>query len=301
MLNKEACLLHDIQENYHKKILIDADSRLKSETWFEKNTVDFWRHKRMRDSVLPIISFFPNSSWLTVGDGRYGTDANYFLEKGLITHASDIQDDLLKIGNKKGFIKDFSRQNAEALTFKDDEFDFVYCKESYHHFPRPAIALYEMLRVAKNGIILQEPKDELFLETPSQNILYNFKEFIKLVLGRKRALHSFEESGNYVYTLSPREFQKYALGIGCRFIAHKIQQDYYVKGVEFEKTNKKSKLFKKIKRNIKFYEILYRMGLITSGIMTGIMFKVVPDDKLIYSLKCNGYITEILPKNPNNL
>jgi ubiquinone/menaquinone biosynthesis C-methylase UbiE len=60
-----------------------------------------------------------------VGDGRYGTDANYLLEHGLEVHASDIQDDLLKIGNERKFIKDFSKQNAESLSFLDNKFDFV--------------------------------------------------------------------------------------------------------------------------------------------------------------------------------
>ena len=290
--------LYKMQENHHKEVLANFEAKIKSETWFKKDTVDYWRHKRMRDSLLPIISHFTKTKWLTVGDGRYGTDANYLLGKGLETHASDIQDKLLKIGNQKGFIEDFSKQNAEKLSFLDNEFDFTYCKESYHHFPRPAIALYEMLRVSKFGVILQEPKDNLFFETSLQGLLHYVKEVAKFILGRKKTAHPFEESGNYVYTLSPRELQKYALGINCRFIAYKIQQDCYIKGVEFEKMNKKSKLFKKIKRSIGFFELLYRIGLVTSGIMTGVIMKDIPDDKLVESLKKNGYRIEVLPKNP---
>jgi len=296
--NRKIGDLHKMQENHHKNILEDSESKRKSETWFAKDTVDYWRHKRMRDVLLPLILFFPKSSWLTVGDGRYGTDANYLLEKGLHAHASDIQDDLLKIGKEKGFIGDFSKQNAELLSFQDNEFDFVYCKESYHHFPRPAVALYEMLRVAKIGVVLQEPKDNLFFETPLQGLFHYFKEFAKFILGRRNKKHAFEEAGNYVYTLSPRELQKYALGINCRFIAHRTQQDCYKKGVEFEKTNDNSKLFRKIKRNILFYEFLYKLGLVTSGIMTGIILKEIPNDELIKKLESNGYKTEILSVNP---
>lgn len=167
--------LHKKQEDHHKKVIKSEKEKKKSETWFEKDTVDYWRHKRMRDSLLPLISFYPNSSWLTIGDGRYGTDANYLLSKGVDAHASDIQEELLKIGNEKGFIKKFSKQNAEALNFSDNEFDFVYCKESYHHFPRPAIAVYEMLRVAKKVIVLQEPKDPIFYENFLQILFYYLK------------------------------------------------------------------------------------------------------------------------------
>ena len=290
--------LHEKQKTHQESVLNNADSRKISRTWFKKDTVDFWRHNKMRKLVLPIVEYFPDSSWLTVGDGRYGTDANFLLNYGVKVHASDIQDKLLRIGNEKGFIKNFSKQNAEELTFQNDEFDFVYCKESYHHFPRPSIAVYEMLRVAKKGIMLQEPKDPLFLETPWQSLLWYVKEFIKFILKIRSEKHPFEESGNYVYSLSPRELQKFALGINCRFIAYTVQQDYYIKGVEFEKKERQSKLFKKIKRIVWLLELLYKIGLATSGLMTGIILKDIPDEKLISNLKKSGYKTEILTKNP---
>ena len=287
-----------MQESSVKNILDNPEAKRRSETWFENDTVDFWRHERIRNSLLPIIDYFPDSHWLTVGDGRYGTDANYLLRKGLKAHASDIQDELLKIGNKNNFIKDFSKQNAESLTFCDNQFDFVYCKESYHHFPRPAVALYEMLRVAKEGVILQEPNDNLFF-TNFLQILFNYAmDFARFVLGKEKETFLFEVSGNYVYSLSSRELKKYALGIGYGFVAYKIQQDFYIDGVEFEKADKKSKLFKKIKRGIRFFEFLYKAGLFNGGIITGVILKSVPSSKLIKSLELNGYKTEILTKNP---
>lgn len=287
-------------ENFYKMqsknlqdVLKSRRSRKKSETWFKKDTVDFWRHNRIRNALKPIIQHFPKSSWLTVGDGRYGTDANYLLEEGLNVHASDIQDRLLKIGHDRGFIKEYSRQNAEQLTFKDNEFDFVYCKESYHHFPRPFIALYEMLRVSKEGIVLQEPKDNKIFQNCRQAFFHKIIQFL-----RKGKEHSFEESGNYVYTLSSREIEKLALGLGYRFVAYKTQQDYYKKGVEFEKTNSKSKLFRKVRIMITIFEILQKIGVMNGGIITVIVLKDVPKGTLVNSLKENGYKTVILPKNP---
>jgi hypothetical protein len=98
--------------------------------------------------------------------------------------------------------------------------------------------------------------------------------------------------------LSPRELQKYALGIQCRFIAYKVQQDYYEKGVEFEKISKESRLFKKVKLKIALAEIFQKLGFTTGGIMTGIIMKEKPDQKLIEGLKRDGYHVEFLPKNP---
>ena len=202
--------LYEMQKGYQESILDDKKSKKKSETWFLKDTVDYWRHERIRDSILPLIDYFPKSSWLTIGDGRYGTDANYLLGKGLNVCATDIQDRLLKISNKRGFIGGYSKQNAESLSFRDNQFDFVYCKESYHHFPRPAIAVYEMLRVSRIGIVLQEPKDNLLYDSVLQIIFNKLVKIKYRIMGLKKKDNNFEESGNYVYKLSRRELEKYA-------------------------------------------------------------------------------------------
>ena len=79
-----------------------------------------WRNdcKRSRRSSKRFIS--KGESWLTIGDGRYGTDANFIIRNGGKAHATDISDKLLKIGHEKGFIQDFSQQNAEDLNFKNN-------------------------------------------------------------------------------------------------------------------------------------------------------------------------------------
>jgi len=283
------------QSEHHKR---DKKSTKELKEIWSQETVDFWRHERMRNSLLPLIERFPKSNWLTIGDGKYGTEANFLKRKGLKVHASDIQTSLLKIGKREGFIEDFSLQNAEDLSFNDNSFDFVYCKESYHHFPRPAIAVYEMLRVAKKGIILQEPVDRLFFENMIQAIFFKILEPLRKLIRSKKSIHKFEESGNYVYTLSPRELQKYALGLGYRCIAYKIQQDYYKKGMEEEKCTETSKLFKNSKRRIYLLESLYKFGLPVGGIITGVILKEVPHKYLIKDLKKDGFKVEILPQNP---
>ncbi|WP_158308790.1 methyltransferase domain-containing protein [Desulfocurvibacter africanus] len=76
------------------------------------------------------------------------------------------------------FIPEYSVENAEKLSFANGSYDYLLCKEAFHHFPRPMIALYEMLRVARKGIVLIEPNDN--------------------------GADGFEECGNYVYSLSRR-------------------------------------------------------------------------------------------------
>jgi hypothetical protein len=67
-------------------------------TWLDqKNTLDSWRHNRMYSLIEPIIRFDSAATWLTVGDGRFGTDAHALIEMGAENvHCSDMSDALLK-------------------------------------------------------------------------------------------------------------------------------------------------------------------------------------------------------------
>ena len=113
-------------------------------SWKSKTTVDFWRHERMYSTISPLIDSFPNANWLTIGDGRYGTDANFILSQGFKdVLATDISDTYLKIALAEGFITKYKNENAENLSFNNNSFDFVLCKEAYHHFPRPMVAFNE--------------------------------------------------------------------------------------------------------------------------------------------------------------
>ena len=130
-----------------------------AQTWTKENTIDSWRHARMYQCVDPLLIEFPGARWLTVGDGRYGTDAHYLEQHHADAVATDIADGMLQRAKAAGYIKNFQKENAEQLSFEDESFDFVLCKEAYHHFPRPMIALYEMIRVAKRGVVLIEPDE----------------------------------------------------------------------------------------------------------------------------------------------
>ena len=143
-----------------------------AKTWFEKDTVDAWRHQRMYQILDPILKV-KSSKWLTVGDGRYGKDAKYIIDNGCEALATDISDALLQEAKNIGYINEFKKENSESLSFDDSKFDYVFCKESYHHFPRPMLALYEMLRVASKGVILIEPNDRYINNSVSDIFFQN--------------------------------------------------------------------------------------------------------------------------------
>lgn len=269
-----------------------------AKTWFNDNTVGAWIHKCMHSLLDPLLDVFPDASWLTVGDGRYGSDAHYIQNKGLNVLATDISEALLKEGKEAGYIKEYKKENAESLSFSDREFDFVLCKDAYHHFPRPMIALYEMLRVAKKGAVLIEPNDDYVSSFFVEVLFRNFKGLIKIALGKKVIKHSYEDVGNYCYTISKREIEKVALGMNFKAVAFKGIHSYYIKGVEYEEVTNNGKLFKKVKRRIALYNLLTRLKLQQHSVLTAIIFKETINPELKKALNNIGYEIIILPDNP---
>lgn len=269
-----------------------------AKTWFEEDTVDAWRHRRHYELLEPLLKADAGARWLTVGDGRYGKDAHYLARRGLNVLASDISDVLLREAKEMGFIPEFKRENAESLSFQDSEFDYVLCKESYHHFPRPMRALYEMLRVASKGVFLIEPNDPFVSENPLTILCRRFKASLSGQTGKKGSRHAFEESGNYVFTISRREVEKVALGLNYRAVAFKGLNDHYIPGVEREKLSDRGPLGRKAMRRIRLRDTLCRLGLLDYIVLAVVIFKEEPSSPVRVALSNAGYKIVQLPRNP---
>jgi len=56
---------------------------------------------------------------------------------------------------------EWSHQDAEQLTYPDESFDFCIVHSGLHHCRSPHRALVEMYRVARKGLLLFEPYDNL--------------------------------------------------------------------------------------------------------------------------------------------
>lgn len=290
----------------HSKTYKDIDKN-KAQKWVNEDTVDYWRHNRMYNTLLPILNNYPNANWLTIGDGRYGTEAHYVLKYTSNVLATDIAEDCLKAAKEEGFITNYKIENAENLTFENNTFDFTLVKEAYHHFPRPIIALYEMLRVSKKGIILIEPNDQNCTSPQKFSIneslfwLKNsIKSRIKNLLGRERYYEqgNYEPSGNYVYTISVREIEKIALGLNYDLIAFKGLNDHYINGVEFELCSDNGPLFKEVKKVIKEQDRDVEKGKRVCGLLTAFIFKEMPNNACIQQMEKDGFKIIKLNKNP---
>lgn len=278
------------------RALGDGDFGHLAKTWMREDNLDYWCHTQIRAAVKPFVENNADASWLTVGDGRYGADAHYLITLGAKqVHASDMHDTLLRVGSEQGFISDYSAQNAERLTFPDDSFDYVYCKEAFHHFPRPYVALYEMFRVARIAVILTEPRDEVLHHA-------RCKSLIKAVLRKSENGHSFEPIGNYVYTVSERELEKFLLGMHYRHIAFHGCNTFYIEGIEFVPsaggTGQDKRKRAMLKAAILAMDALEKVGLHSSSLLSAALFKQEPPQRLREQLEAAKWKLKELPRNP---
>jgi ubiquinone/menaquinone biosynthesis C-methylase UbiE len=288
-------------ESWFAKQYPDEDKRLETiKKWqqsIKDRTVDYWIHEQLFQLANPLIK--PTESWVTVGDG-YGFDANYFAEKGCKVMATDIGGAFLPLVKSQNLIDEYSVENVEKLSFADNSFDYAFCKEAYHHFPRAYMGVYEMIRVAKKGIILVEPQDPLTkmpLMLAIKNILDRFDPTILQKYWKNR--YSFEEVGNYVFKLSDREMEKIAMGMNLPAIAFKgINNTYWKPGLDTEIANDKSAAFKEILSKRRRDNFLCKLGILPYQVLSAVIFKTLPDNETIQKLKNDGYLYYEFPKNP---
>lgn len=263
----------------------------------EKNSLANWLQDIFFECLSPLLHK-KDKKWLTVGDA-YGFDAEYILNSKNQALATDLNTKFLNIAQREGIISECKAENAEQLSFADNSFDYVLCKESYHHFPRPYTAVYEMLRVAQSAVVIMEPQDPvskmpflLFLS----NLLATYPNNLRKIWKNQ---FSYEPVGNFVYKVSEREFEKVAAGLGLRLVAFKtINPSFWFKGAEFVSMKNKKKLFLYIKLKKTILDFLVKIKFLPAQTLVSIIFKIVPDNDTINSLKKNGYRLVYIPKNP---
>ena len=290
---------HD--KNYEEYLKDDEKSKI-ADSWLDINSLDYWRHDRMLNLIKPFIE--KDEAWLTIGDGRYGSESSWLKIKGINCHASDMHTSLLKKAYEKSLIDSFSKQNAEKLEFDDDTFDYVLIKETLHHLPRPWLAIYEAYRVCKKGVIIIEPNDLFHYGNFGNMIFLKFKNLIKKLLKKEIYLdeYNFESVGNFIYTINKRELEKFLLGMHKTYIAFNNINDHHFKNIEKVSINPKAIQDKiinfKLKSFIKIKNILCKLGLMKYSIGEVILFKKEPKEEILCNMRKYKWEFKILPKNP---
>ena len=278
------------QLSYERQVEYEGHFQLAS-CYTNPESVDAWRHNMMIGSVLPLIEYYPKSTWMTIGDGRFGADAHFLKKNKIDVLATNLTDNSLFFAKEKGYIDKYQCVNAEEIPFPDNSFDFVLCKESYHHFPRPAIAFYEMLRVAKMAVILIEPTDDRiglinFLKRPLKKII------------RKEKFFDYEPDGNYIFRVNSKEMKKMMMAMDKPWYAIKNFNDFYMKSLADDKGSIKSFGYWMTKLAIFTQNVLCFLRLMSYGKSTIVTFKSQIPSDLRNKLRRKGFKLTRLPKNP---
>jgi SAM-dependent methyltransferase len=254
----------------------------------DPRSIDNWRHTRMLATVKPILDVDKRATWLTIGDGRFGSDAAYLHSQGASVTATSLTDDSLREAFALGHIPAFRAENAEHISSPDESVDYVLCKEAYHHFPRPPIALYEMLRISRKAAILIEPLD-------NPKILDGVKRLIKLLI-RGDTQVEFEPSGNYLYRLDIRETRKLMTAMGASTMAYKRLNDFFhpkLSKYPADKLNVGSLL---TKLGIAVQNLACSLGLLGYGMVVIVLFRGEASHS--ETLRNAGFTITTLPINP---
>ncbi|MFN8356712.1 MAG: class I SAM-dependent methyltransferase [Spirosomataceae bacterium] len=292
---------HNAHQNWHEKLYPDESSRRKVvDSWkaqTQGNTINRWLHERLLSIADPFAT--AGEQWLTVGDA-YGMDGNYLVRKGCEVTATDISGTFLPFAQAEGYIQHYSVENVEHLSFSDAAFDYVLCKESYHHFPRPHVGVYEMLRVARKGVVLVEPQDPI-ARMPLLLAMRNlFDRVDPTLLGKFwKNRYSFEEVGNYVFKLSEREIEKLAMAINLPAVAFKgLNNNYYNAATANTPAEASNPAFRSIQNRLKISNALAWLSVTPYQILGAVILKQLPDSQTAEKLKAAGFAYYVFPKNP---
>lgn len=261
-----------------------------AQAYFNPDNVCSFRHEIMRDFILPVIKHFGKKKfkWVTIGDGNFASDAYYLQSQGINVLATSISDETISEAKFLGYINKFKVINAEDIDAKSGSFDFAFCKEAFHHFPRPFVALYEMLRISRKGVILIEPQ-----ETGSYRLFDWLKKCIKLMLKKD---FDYEPAGNYIYRINIREIEKAMLSMNYRVLAYKRFNDFYISSLADKRVPGIGKILTLI--GISIQNLLCRLRFMNYGLAAVVLFKDNIGDDLEISLKKSGYTVKKLSVNP---
>ena len=157
----------------HSNLYNNTDEQL-AKQWTNEETVDYWRHKRMYDMLLPVLVNYPNANWLTVGDGKYGTDAHYILKYTPNVLPTDISEACLKIAKEEGFKSVIMgvwnpNSNLELQNAKNQAYYVsAYCVGNEGLYGRYSLSdlnnAYDFLKVTGKPISTSEERNDYLID-----------------------------------------------------------------------------------------------------------------------------------------
>jgi len=133
-------------------------------------------------------------------------------------HVSDIAEAAVAMTTSR-FQVPGSVQDNERLSFPDGAFDYSFIAASLHHLARPHLGLYELLRVARKGVIAIEPHDTWLT---------------RLATACGWAADYEPACGNFVFRYADRDVRKIARSLFCDWSAEGLFATHRVARSAFE-------------------------------------------------------------------
>lgn len=187
------------QEESHKSSYSEIVNKDKSKSYLSIDNTHGWARNYPFYQLEKFFRNLPKSEFLTIGDGKGGHEAQILKRFGHLVTGTDIAAEILEVAKQENLIDEFFKEDAENLSFNDSSFDYAVIKESLHHLPRPYLCIYEMLRVARKGIILVEPNGDRCYQIGNEQ---------------------YESCGNYKYQFTLKELIQCAASLGYNNVAY---------------------------------------------------------------------------------
>ena len=194
----------------------------------DSSNIDLTEHREhlsMNSNFLDNIplELFKRKKTLVHADGRVECDAGKLINHSCEAISSDISFCNLPKQRKKFKKLNNFVSNLENLPLKNKSVDNILIIDGLHHLPRPYMAIYECMRVAKTALILNEP------DLRYQECFYlKIKKLIYLIWRGCWPKHwDYEPAGNYIYSINLQEMLRLAHSLNLPFVGVKYL-DYIV-------------------------------------------------------------------------
>lgn len=169
----------------------------------------YLHHYDMNIAANSFKDGFRDKELLSFGCGR-GMDLEFFWRKGAKVTGLDITCSCLELARKRFKLIDGEVEticcDAEMVPLQDNSYDICYAYDSLHHCPKPYKAIKEMLRVAREAVIIMEPNSSLIID-------------LSIKLGTTRL---WESSGNYKHYFKTKNLNEFLKENGAKKVVNEF-------------------------------------------------------------------------------
>ncbi|MCK4552864.1 class I SAM-dependent methyltransferase [Candidatus Pacearchaeota archaeon] len=150
-------------------------------------------------------------------------------KKNLSFAGIDVSKSMIKLAeNYIDFPAKFLFMSADKLSFKDESFDLVVCKDTFHHFGNPIKVIKEMFRVLKKGGFIymsdlrRDVPEDIFYQTLQNLSIHNVVNATQY-FDSVRASYTLSELKNLLNRAGINEYK-----LKCGKITKNFIRDYCI-------------------------------------------------------------------------